>query len=165
MEIERKFLVKHLPENLEQYPHACLEQGYLCTAPVVRARKEGDRYVLTYKGKGLLEREEYNLPLTEEAYRHLIAKADGRIITKVRYRIPLPDGLTAELDLFAGDLSGLTVIEVEFPDRARALSFVPPEWFGADVTMDGRYQNSRLSDPSLPLPPFGPAAEKNILTP
>ncbi|MGI6106451.1 MAG: CYTH domain-containing protein [Lachnospiraceae bacterium] len=153
MEIERKFLVKKLPENLDQYPHDRFEQGYLCTSPVVRVRKEGARYVLTYKGAGLLEREEYNLPLTKESYLHLIGKADGRIITKTRYRIPLRDGLTAELDIFSGDLKGLIVTEVEFPSRETALAFNPPEWFGKDVTMDGRYHNSRLSDPSLPLPP------------
>ena len=41
MEIERKFLIDRLPEKLEVYPHKELEQGYLCTDPVVRVRKEG----------------------------------------------------------------------------------------------------------------------------
>ena len=40
MEIERKFLVKTLPENLENYPCRHLEQGYLCVKPVVRIRKD-----------------------------------------------------------------------------------------------------------------------------
>lgn len=51
--------------------------------PVVRIRKENDEYFLTYKSKGLLAREEYNLPLTKEAYAHLLEKADGIIITKI----------------------------------------------------------------------------------
>ena len=61
LEIERKFLVKreNLPENLEQYPSKAIEQGYLCTEPVVRIRKSNDNYFLTYKSKGLLAREEY----------------------------------------------------------------------------------------------------------
>ena len=56
MEIERKFLVKreNLPENLEQYPSKAIEQGYLCTEPVVRIRKSNDNYYLTYKSKGSL---------------------------------------------------------------------------------------------------------------
>ena len=29
MEIERKYLVKQLPENLGKYPHFVIEQGYL----------------------------------------------------------------------------------------------------------------------------------------
>ena len=70
MEIERKFLIskENLPADLNSYPHHRLEQGYLSTAPVVRIRKEDDNYYLTYKSKGLMTREEYNLPLTKESY-------------------------------------------------------------------------------------------------
>ena len=73
MEIERKFLIskENLPSNLDSYPHHKLEQGYLSTSPVVRIRKEDDNYYLTYKSKGLMTREEYNLPLTREAYERL----------------------------------------------------------------------------------------------
>ncbi len=42
MEIERKYLVQRLPENYKTYPHSELEQGYLCTNPVVRIRKADD---------------------------------------------------------------------------------------------------------------------------
>ena len=82
MEIERKYLIHKLPDHLEAYPHRTLEQAYLCTEPVVRVRRDADDYILTYKSKGLMIREEHNLPLTEEAYCHLREKADGRIITK-----------------------------------------------------------------------------------
>lgn len=74
MEIERKYLVKTLPEHLEQYQSKKIAQGYLCTAPVVRIRRSNDDYYLTYKGEGLMVREEYNLPLTKEAYEHLLLK-------------------------------------------------------------------------------------------
>ena len=70
----RKYLIKKLPEDLAQYPHMEMEQAYLCTEPVVRVRKEGEDYVLTYKSKGLMVREEYNLPLTKESYEHLLEK-------------------------------------------------------------------------------------------
>ena len=88
MEIERKFLVKKLPESLGQYKKREIEQAYLCNDPVVRVRRDNDKYYLTYKSKGFIAREEYNLPLTKEAYEHLLAKADGLIITKNRYEIP-----------------------------------------------------------------------------
>lgn len=94
MEIERKFLIKDLnslPFHPEDYPHRELEQGYLCTEPVVRIRKDADQYFLTYKSKGLMVREEYNLPLTEDGYLHLKEKVDGRLITKTRYVIPLAE--------------------------------------------------------------------------
>ena len=49
MEIERKFLIKKLPEDLSSYAFHDIEQGYLSREPVVRIRKEDDKYYLTYK--------------------------------------------------------------------------------------------------------------------
>ena len=144
MEIERKYLVRQLPDNLEQFPHTTLTQGYLSTAPVVRVRRDGNRYYRTYKSGGMMMREEYNLPLTEEAYGHLLSKADGTVITKERYRIPYGP-YTIELDLFSGVWKGLCLAEVEFSSEEEANTFSPPDWFGKDVTFDGRYHNSYLS--------------------
>ena len=112
MEIERKYLLKQLPSNLDSYASKKIAQGYLCTSPVVRVRRSNDSYYMTYKGAGLMVREEYNLPLTKEAYDHLVQKIDGRLIEKTRYLIPLDGGLTAELDVFEGDLAPLTLVEV-----------------------------------------------------
>ncbi len=156
MEIERKFLVSELPEDIEQYPCRVIEQGYLCTEPVVRMRRDNDKYELTYKSKGLMIREEHNLPLTKEAYEHLIMKADGCVIRKKRYMIPLIENLSEaagqqgrelmiELDIFEGDLEPLILAEVEFPDEESADHFTPPTWFGEDVTFSVEYQNSTLS--------------------
>ena len=143
-EIERKFLVKEIPANLSEYPYHMLEQGYLNTDPVVRVRKEDDTYYLTYKGRGYIEKEEYNLPLNEDAYRHLLAKADGNIISKKRHLIPCPP-YTIELDVFEAPFSPLIIAEVEFPSLEEAKAFTPPEWFGEDVTGDYHYSNSYLS--------------------
>ncbi|MGN1266440.1 MAG: CYTH domain-containing protein [Dorea sp.] len=145
MEIERKYLVKELPKNLSSYLCRTIEQGYLCTGPVVRIRKDNDNYELTYKSGGMMARQEYNLPLSESAYYHLREKVDGRLIQKKRYMIPLTDILTIELDIFEGDLAPLIIAEVEFPDMDMANSFVPPEWFGEDVTFSPLYHNSTLS--------------------
>ena len=150
MEIERKYLVAALPEHLENYPCEKIAQGYLNRSPVIRVRRSNDDYYLTYKGKGLLIREEYNLPLNRESYEHLLPKADGIIIEKTRYRIPLPNGLTAELDIFEKDLAPLRVVEVEFESVEDANSFQPPEWFGTDVTEMPEYQNSHMSQYGLP---------------
>lgn len=167
MEIERKFLIKELPTNLKSYPHHLIEQGYLCTGPVVRVRRQDNDYILTYKGGGKMVREEYNLPLSAQAYEHLIEKTDGYRITKTRYMIPLnttdPEttivsdgfttasahsvpyaGLTVELDIFTNP-GHLIMAEVEFETTEQALAFVPPAWFGEDVTMDKRFHNSYMS--------------------
>lgn len=144
MEIERKFLVNELPQNLSQYKSCVMEQAYLCTNPVVRVRKEEDAYFLTYKSKGFLTREEYNLPLTEEAFYHLIEKADGNRIKKERFYIPFNEH-TIELDCFFEPFAPLLLAEVEFKTEEEALSFNPPTWFGEEVTYVSDYHNSTLS--------------------
>lgn len=145
MEIERKFLIKKLPDNLTSYKARKIEQAYLCTDPVVRVRRDNDDYYLTYKSKGMIVREEYNFPLTKEAYGHLLAKADGNIITKTRYEIPEKDNLTIELDVFEGKFDGLLLAEVEFASEEESLGYIPPEWFGEDVSNSTKYHNSTLS--------------------
>lgn len=149
MEIERKFLIPSLPDRLYEYPVQLLEQAYVSRQPVLRVRREEQgeekNYILTYKSEGLLVREEYNFPLSEESYYHLKGKAEGRIITKKRYRIPEKDGLTIELDVFEGELAGLVMAEVEFSDEISAKSYTPPDWFGQEVTDDPAYQNCNLS--------------------
>ena len=92
-----------------------------------------------------MAREEYNLPLNAEAYSHLIQKADGIIIRKRRYLIPLTKKLTIELDVFEGAYEGLILAEVEFESVEDADAFTPPEWFGEDVTYSTKYHNSTLS--------------------
>ena len=142
MEIERKYLITSLPGGYDAFPSRAIQQAYLCGDPVVRIRKEDDQYYLTYKSKGLLAREEYNLPLTKEAYDHLLPKADGISLTKRRYRIPIEGtDLTIELDIFSGDYEGLALAEVEFESVKQAEEFLPPDWFGRDVTFSGEYQN------------------------
>ena len=157
MEIERKFLVKKMPE-LSGLRVKHIEQGYLCEEAItlrVRAVTEGDRrsYILTYKervrhtGTARVHREE-EFEIPEESFRHLYAKADGYRIIKDRYLIPLPEsgtgipGLTAELDVFHGVHEGIVIAEVEFPDEDSAERFTAPDWFGGDVSGESRYTNS-----------------------
>ena len=144
MEIERKLLVSWLPKNLEQYPKRRIEQAYLCTNPVLRIRRKDETYILTYKGPGFLTREEHEFPLTEEAYRHLLGKADGNQILKDRYEIPYGND-TIELDIFDEPFAPLVLAEVEFSSEEEALAFQAPEWFGEEVTYDPAYTNAAMS--------------------
>lgn len=157
-EIEKKYTIKNLPCGLENYPCIIIEQAYLNTAPVVRVRRSNDKYTLTYKGSGLMTREEYNLPLDQASYQHLSQKADGNIISKKRYVLPLenpyfqdgfkPDkelSLKIELDIFEPPFAPLVIAEIEFPNEQAANAFVPPEWFDEDVTFNPKYHNSNLS--------------------
>lgn len=148
IEIERKYLIKDLPEILSGFECHKLTQAYLNTSPVVRVRKEDDTYYLTYKGSGLLKREEYNLPLDEASFLHLLKKADGNIISKCRYKIPYTCNgkeFTIELDVFDAPFAPLIIAEVEFSDQMEADNFVAPDWFLEEVTFDPKYHNSNMS--------------------
>ena len=144
MEIERKFLIDKDKFDYKKYPNKKYIQGYLNTHPVVRVRKEADEYVLTYKGGGLMAREEYNLPLNKESFEHMIKTADGNIISKTRYFIPF-EKYTIELDEFDPPFAPLLLAEVEFESIEEANSFIAPDWFTKDVTNDPEYHNSTMS--------------------
>lgn len=146
MEIERKFIVHDLPENLDTYPHSEIEQGYLCMDPVIRIRRMNRQYFLTFKSRGLLSRTESEFPLDKKAYDHLLPKIDGILIQKTRYKIPTDHGYVIELDVFHGEHEGLTMAEVEFPSEEAALEYESPPWFDDEVTFDSRYQNNNLAN-------------------
>jgi adenylate cyclase len=160
-EIERKWRVRKLPKDYKHFPCKLLEQAYLCQNPTLRIRKESsisegeerggisegrtqEEYIFCYKGKGRLSREEYNLPLTKEAYETLIGKTEGRVIRKFRYAIP-HGAYTVELDIFQGELEGLCYAEVEFSSEEEALSFQPLDWFSEELTGERGYSNAELS--------------------
>ncbi len=153
MEIERKYEINYVPGELASYPLKRIEQGYLCHNPTVRIRKSNEDYYLTYKSRtsdnkrtgGAIVRNEVELPLTKEAYITLKSKIEGNMVYKTRYLIPLPYGLTAELDVFEGVLTGLVFVEVEFPDEQSADKFNPPDWFGKELSQDNRFSNYHLS--------------------
>ena len=156
MEIERKYLIKSMPLDLDKYNKKEIEQAYLNRSPVLRIRKSNDDYILTYKlkkselnVKGPIVNEEIEAALTKEAYEHLREKADGNIIVKTRYIIPYradKKKYKIELDVFHGKLEGLVFAEVEFESKEDADSFKKPDWFGEDVSSDRRYRNGFLTD-------------------
>ncbi len=156
MEIERKYLVTHLPNDLDRYEHEEIEQAYLCREPAIRGRRKGNRYIFTYKNRpsepinsDVCVAEEIETEINFEAYMHLFEKADGEPIRKTRYRIPY-EKFTIELDLFHGNREGFCLAEVEFSSVEESERFVPPDWFGENVSGDVRYTNSYMAT-HLPL--------------
>lgn len=148
MEIEKKYLLKALPDNLDKYDYHIIEQAYLTTKPTIRVRREDDEYYMTYKGSGVndtpLAHTEYNLPLTKESYETLKDKADGNIITKKRVLIPY-QSYTIELDIFDEPFAPMVFAEVEFDSVEDAESFTAPDWFDKEVTGQKEYTNSFMS--------------------
>lgn len=151
MEIERKYLIKQLPENLDTYPHFIIEQGYLCTEPTIRIRRKNNDYILTYKSRqkdscaiDTCVNIEEEFPLSKEAYEHLKKKTDGILVRKTRYCIPYRK-YTIELDVFEAPYETLKIAEVEFPSTEEAVHFCPPSWFGENVSGDYHFSNSYLA--------------------
>jgi CYTH domain-containing protein len=150
IERERRFLVASLPEPLPA-PEQVV-QAYLTTGPAsVRVRRIGqNRHVLTIKTGSGRNRLEIERDLGADEFEALWDAATDLRIVKRRHRIDLGDGLTAELDLYDGELEGRRLVEVEFEDDAAADDFVAPDWFGREVTDDNRYTNSSLARSGWP---------------
>jgi adenylate cyclase len=146
-EIERKFLVKRLPDSLTRSRRLIIEQGYLAAEPPsrqVRLRKTGRTASLTFKVRRGRHREEREIKLSPKQFAALWPGTAGRRLRKVRYEIPW-DNLMIELDIYRGRHAGLVVAEVEFPDRASCRKFKAPWWFGREVTGEKSYSNVRLA--------------------
>lgn len=150
-EIERKFLVEKIPENLDKFVVYDIKQGYISTDPTIRLRQQNDKFILTVKGMGTIKKLEYELPLSKEQFDKLWLKVEGNAISKKRFIIPLDENLNAELDIYEDNLKGFMNVEVEFPSTETALLFTPPEWFGKEVTQDRRYSNASLAKFGIPL--------------
>jgi adenylate cyclase len=154
VEIERKFLVAHVPpEVLAQADGELIRQGYLAVSPSgteVRLRQRGSRHYLTVKSGGGLIRGEAEVELTAEQAEGLWPAVATTIIEKRRHMVPLAGELLLELDVFDGSLAGLVVAEVEFASVEDGHTFEPPGWLGAEVTDDERYKNRSLALNGLP---------------
>lgn len=144
VEIERKFLVRDASwKSMGQ--GVLLRQGYLSSAQerIVRVRIEGDKAMLTIKGRtaGMTRSEwEYPIPV-EDAQLMLDSLCERPIIEKKRYRIPY-EGMLWEVDEFFGENAGLVVAEIELESESQI--FVKPDWIGDEVTHDARYFNANL---------------------
>lgn len=145
IERERRYLVAEVPARLPQATE--IEQGYVTIEPVtVRVRRiDGERHVLTIKVGSGRNRTEIERDLDHDEFDALWTEAVELRLCKRRHRIALGGALTAELDLYDGDLTGHALVEVEFPDDASADDFEPPAWFGREVTEDARYTNATLA--------------------
>ena len=143
MEIERKFLVKELPD-LKGQKYSQIKQGYFSISPEKRVRQRDDKFFLTEKGEGDLIREEREWEIDEKTAQEYFARSKTYIIEKKRYYLPYGK-YTVELDIYEGHHAGLIVAEVEFDSEEEALAFAPPAWFGEDITKDKSYKNMVLA--------------------
>src|SRR5436305_4715443 len=142
-EIERKFLIKHLPVAILHSRHSRIVHGYLANergGRHVRLRKKARTMSLTFKVGRATARIEREVRLTEKQFKALWPATAGRRLHKMRYEVPWRN-LTIEIDIYHGRNQGLIVAEVEFPNQTSRRKFKPPAWFGREVTGEKRYSN------------------------
>ena len=144
IEIERKFLIKFLPNEKINHSHN-IKQGYIVSDKdkVIRIRKKNDKYFFTIKGN--------TIGLSRQEFEYSIPKDDGKelldnfckigIIEKTRHYINHESNVW-EVDEFHGDNQGLIVAEIEL--RSEDQNFKIPRWVGKEVTSDLRYYNMNL---------------------
>ena len=144
VEIERKFLVQGDAWKTLGEP-VFFRQGYLSSQKerTVRVRIEGDRAVITIKGKsvGAVRGEwEYPIPVPDAA-ELLDGVCEQPLIEKYRRQIAIGAHVW-EVDECLGANAGLVVAEIELGADDEA--FDMPGWVGFEVTDDARYYNSNL---------------------
>ena len=149
VERERKWLVRRLPAGLGD--GTPIAQGYLARegTVAVRVRRKGARHLVTVKAGAGASRTEVEWEVSASQAEALWPHTEGRRVEKVRHELEVPGGV-AELDVFAGGLAGLVLVEVEFASDEALAAFQPPDWFGPEVTDHGGYGNSTLATRGVP---------------
>jgi adenylate cyclase len=146
-EIERKFLVKGDFKKFTTKSYQ-IAQGFLSTVPerTVRVRIKDTQGFITVKGIGSADgttRFEWEKEISVEEASKLLAICEPTSIKKVRYIVPVNNHLFFEVDEFLDENSGLTIAEIELPDKNTF--FEKPDWLGIEVTGISKYYNSALA--------------------
>jgi len=135
LEIERKFLIKTIPMDIEQFPHQEIIQWYFndpSTGKSIRVRHIWDKYKVTRKKWYGLVREEIEVDISKDEFDQYRFQVENHFLEKTRYEIPY-EWFIIELDIYK-NLQWLKTAEVEFKSKRDAKNFVVPERFGEELT-------------------------------
>lgn len=130
-EIEKKYSIKNLPDDIEIIKIQDIQQTFIYrdNNTHIRIRKITDRkdkttqYVYTVKTKGdiqynndwnIARKYEIESNISKEEYEELIQKRITNIINKTRINVPI-------------------TAEIEFPDEETAKLFKKPDWLGEEL--------------------------------
>ena len=132
MEIERKWMVDGWPEGLPLTEEFTMRQGYISVRPTVRIREEAltggaTEYILCFKSRGTLAREEIERAIDAELFCELAEKIIAKpLIGKVRRSYALEDGRTLEVNhVDEGQPGEFWYAEIEYPTVEAARSWQP----------------------------------------
>ncbi len=150
LEHERTFLAKCIPEGLERCQKKEIADTFIPTVahhPVLRIRKNGDRFEMTKKypvkeGDASVQHE-LTIPLTKKEYDELVASVKGKRARKVRH-IYERDRVRFEVDVYQDALKGLVVVDAEFPDGVGKDDLKMPDFCLADVTQETAFAGGML---------------------
>lgn len=158
-EIERKFIIDptKIPYNLKKMDYKDIIQGYVTSIDrdltfrlrhVLYRSQEGDllgeEFFQTIKGKGTKIRDEFEIKLWKNQFSQMWVLCKNRSLHKFRYELP-SENYKYELDQYKNNLSPLWTIEVEFDTLEECDSFIPPKWFGEEITEDNSWSNLSLA--------------------
>ncbi|HBY19995.1 MAG: hypothetical protein A2Y24_01450 [Clostridiales bacterium GWE2_32_10] len=134
MEIERKFILKSLPqtelgEKIEYKRHFI----YSKDGVEMRIQQKGNMFELERKEKidNLVSKKE-KIEITKEEFDTLKTISNASI-ERDSYVISV-EGREVSLKVYRGVYEGLIRAEVEFATKEEAEGYVPPNWFGREIT-------------------------------
>lgn len=155
LEIERKYLLtipyQQLIEQgiIKVKSEQRIEQTYIAMDKdqELRVRRILDlssndyEYTHTFKNGVGLAREEVEYNITKVIYDQVVEAFGFVPLTKNRITAMFGE-LLVEIDVY--DQVDFVVVEVEFGSMEEADSFVPPSWFGEEISFNKKYSNKAV---------------------
>ncbi len=132
LEIERKFFLKKAPAGLKSGKPFKRYYLFIGKSNEIRLQRKADECEIERKEiSSALTAHKYPLEISVEEFNALTKKLSKKIIGKA-YR--LSDSPKTSLKVYGGSHQGLIRIEVNFDSEDEAKAFVPPPWFGPELT-------------------------------
>lgn len=151
-EDERRFLVKRRPGNLERFKKVEISQGYLVIADDREARlrsEDGNKFFQAVKIGGGRKRLTPEMKVSRKFFDTFWPATEDFRLRKTRYFIP-HGRQVLHLDIFHDELEGYEHVETEFKSKRKGDRFVPPSWFGREVTDDPAHNGKNLARYGIP---------------
>jgi len=147
VERERRFLLDHFPSGVNVVRTRRIRDRYIADTTLRLREVHEDHSVTIFKltqklaapSSGAQQGLITTLYLTEREF-HVLAQLSANEITKTRYSVP-PFGI----DVFAGDLKGLLLVEAEFDSDLEADALALPSFILREVSADRRFTGGELA--------------------
>lgn len=84
--------------------------------------------------------------VSKEVFEKNLRNSNGRVLKKIRYKLPLKNAEEAYLDVYQGKLEGINLMRIKAYKKD---NFRKPKWFGEDVTNNPTYSIYSLTHSSI----------------